>query len=241
MIHQAGCEVGVDDPNATPAAGLAWRTAQPHSAVASTQGLAQADDLRNAPAAVRVLAERFHTPVPEVTSRPRTKGTSSQARRREMDKHVHYQLAINERSTDIESAVLHEFAHVLTWHERGPHHHNWFFFSSLRRVAAFWYGQPVQYPWNREYRRIRDLARQAGLAPNAPSATGGHGDVGAETALPAFGLEPAAVRTGDEVLFTFRGKLLAAQVLSARRGSRARVRAEDGLTYMVPQHMLTVA
>lgn len=115
MIQQAGGGVEGGDPGMRPAAGLAWRPVYTYPAPALTPRLAQAATLRHARAAARVLAEQFNTPVPEVTSRRRAKGTSSVARRREAGERVHYQLPINERSTGMKSHVLNGFAGVLTF------------------------------------------------------------------------------------------------------------------------------
>jgi hypothetical protein len=55
---------------------------------------------------------------------------------------------------DVESGLLHEFAHHLSWLRHGRRvHHQAPYWRILEEVTRVYYGHPAHYPWGLEYKR----------------------------------------------------------------------------------------
>jgi hypothetical protein len=61
-------------------------------------------------------------------------------------------ITIGPRCQEIESGLVHEFAHHLSWLRYGRVlHHQAPYWPLLEEVARVYYGDPAHYPWQTEY------------------------------------------------------------------------------------------
>jgi hypothetical protein len=66
--------------------------------------------------------------------------------------------------TDVETAIIHEMAHVVSWETAREHGHGEFFQKTLRNIAQFYYGDASKYRWDLEYNNV---AASAGVQINS--------------------------------------------------------------------------
>lgn len=120
-------------------------------------------DQQKVEAMVATLCNAFDLRCPKVKVHNRKTGRAHyHPRRREI-----YMASDTPTSWPREMTVLHEFSHYV-FHARmgfGKDRKQWdwhgpMFTSILIEVSEFWYGDPTQYGWKREYARVKSYARK---------------------------------------------------------------------------------